>query len=256
MNPRRGAVWIWVALAALLVQATPAHAVEYRLLVANVFDTALTSFVTAKDLSYGATGPGLVRLETVLDTGELDLGAMPAGRPLVGVPESIARAWGAVAVRADIARGGIGAGRWDEVRWQGAPGERSIWLVRATGNAKPQHVMRVTLEGSGPVRLYLPFTRTGSERLAVLQVPQPLIEFYENRGNVWDKWVARGLDLGQGVGAVVGINNNNALNADLVYLVVQQGDRPTTYRAVISWLDRNIDREGIDARILNGSGRH
>jgi hypothetical protein len=255
MKPRRSAVWISIGLAQLLLAASPARAVEYRLLVASVFDTALTSFVTVKELDYGATGPGLVRLETGLDTGEIDWGAMPAGRPLTSVPESIARAWGGVAIRADIARGGISVGRWDEVRWQGSPGQRSIWVIWPIGANRPEAVSRVTLQGTDAVRLYPPYARTGTERLAVLQMPLPLIQFSENRGNVWDKWVGKGLDLSQGIGAVVGLNPN-ALYPDVLYLIVEQGDRPTTYRAVVSWSDRDIDREGRNNKMQMGNGRH
>ena len=256
MKPRRRAVWVSIGLAGLFFTASPSHAVEYRLLVASVFDTALPSFVTAKDLDYGATGPGLVRLETGLDTGEVNWGAMPAGRSLTRVPESTARAWGGVAIPADIARGGIGVGRWDEVRWQGSPGQRSIWAVWPTGANRPEAVIRVTLQGAGEVRLYPPYTRTGTERLAVLQIPLPLIAFYENRGNLWDKWVGKGLDLSQGIGAVVGLNSD-ALYPDVLYLIVEQGDQPTTYRAVVSWSDRDIDREGrFNPRIHMGRGRH
>ncbi len=224
MKSRRPAVWISIVLAGLFLTASPSQAVEYRLLVASVFDTALTSFVTAKELDYGATGPGLVRLETSLDTGVIDWGAMPAGRSFTSVPESTARAWDGVAIRADIARGGIGVGR-------------------------------VTLQGADAVRLYPPYARTGTERLAVLQMPLPLIEFYENRGNVWDKWVGKGLDLSQGIGAVVGLNPN-ALYPDVLYLVVEQGDRPTTYRAIVSWSDGDIDREGRNNKMQMGTGRH
>src|SRR5262249_57382120 len=106
-------------------------------------------------------------------------------------------------IRADIVRGGVDVGRWDEARWEGKPGERSIWLIKATGSYKPQAVQRMTLESDGiPVRQYLPYAYTGQSRLPVIQVPQPLIAFSEDRGNVWSKWIAPGLDLGQGVGAV------------------------------------------------------
>jgi hypothetical protein len=253
MKPRYGLLVV-IGLFGLLLPGPPAHAVEYRLLVASVFDTALTSLVTVKDLSDGATGPGLVRLATGLDTGEIDGGAVPAGRSLTSVPESIARAWGGVAIHADIARGGIGVGRWDEVRWQGSPGLRSIWVVQPTGANRPEAVIRVTLQGAGAVRLYLPYTPTGTARLAVLQMPLPLIQFYENRGNVWDKWVGKGLDLSQGIGAVVGLNSN-ALYPDALYLIVEQGERPTTYRAVVSWSDRDIGREG-NSSIQMSNGRH
>src|SRR5260370_12898404 len=101
MKPRYGLLVV-IGLFGLLLPGAPAHAVEYRLLVASVFDTALTSLVTVKDLSDGATGPGLVRLATGLDTGEIDGGAVPPGRSLTSVPDSIARAWGGVAIPADI----------------------------------------------------------------------------------------------------------------------------------------------------------
>ena len=254
MNPLRRASWVWLGLLGLSLLGTPAQAVEYRLLVASVFDTSLTSFVTAKELTYGAAGPGLQRLETAISTGEIDWGTMPVGRPLTSVPDSIARAWAGVGVRADILRGGVDVGRWDEVRWEGKPGERSIWLIKATGSPRPQSVRRLTLEsGGGPVRLYPPYVFTGSERLAVLQIPQPLIASSETRGNIWDKWVGKSLDLGQGIGAVVGLSSN-ALNADLVYLIVQQGERPTSYKAVISWADPDIDRE-MRNKIVPGLNR-
>jgi hypothetical protein len=242
--------WVGIGLLGVLLVSQPAHAVEYRLLVASVFDTSLTSFITANELTYGASGPGLQRLETAISTGGIEWGDMPAGRPLTGVADSVARAWSGVGIHADILRGGVDEGRWDEVRWEGKPGERSIWLIKVTGNYRPQSVQRVTLEsGARPVRLYPPYVFTGgSGRLAVMEIPQPLLAFSETKGNVWDKWVGKGLDLGQGIGAVIGLSAN-ALNADLVYLVVQQGDQPTSYRAVISWADPDIDREGRNNRM-------
>jgi hypothetical protein len=75
-------------------------------------------------------------------------------RPLVAsVFDSIARAWSGVGVHADIVRGGVDAGRWDEVRWEGKPGERSIWLIKATGNNRRQSVQRVTIAERSPPRL-------------------------------------------------------------------------------------------------------
>ena len=252
MKLRNRLVWAGIGLVGLLF-GRPAQAVEYRLLVASVFDEALTSFVTAKELSYGASGPGLQRLGMAISTGAIDWGSMPVGRPLTSVPDSVARAWAGVSIHADILRGGVDIGRWDEVHWEGKPGERSIWLIKATGSNRPQTVLRLTLEGASPLRLYPPYVFTGGERLAVLQMPQPLIAFSENRGNIWDKWVGKSLDLGQGIGAVVGLSTN-ALNPDLVYLVVQQGDQPTSYKAIISWSDANIDRE-TRSKFLPGTNR-
>jgi len=239
---RRGLVRALVALTALLLAGTPAQAVEYRLLVANIYDRALTSFVSVKELSDGASGPGLDKMERSLDAGDMDRGARIPQRPLNRVPEGIARAWGGVAIQSEILRGGIDTSAWDEVRWQGKPGERSIWIVKSTGSSRPQQIIRVTLKGTGPMRLFQPYTVSGAERASVLQLPVPLIAFHESRGNVWDQYVARGLDLGQGIGGVVGLANN-VLFPDLIYLIVDQGDRPTTYKAVITWRDRNVDRE-------------
>jgi hypothetical protein len=30
---------------------------------------------------------------------------------------------------------------------------------------------------------------------------------------------------------------------DQVYIVVNQGEQPTTYKAVLAWRERNVDRE-------------
>jgi hypothetical protein len=38
--------------------------------------------------------------------------------------------------------------------------------------------------------------------------------------------------------------------------VVQQGDRPTTFRAVISWADAEIDREGRNNKRMIIHHRH
>ncbi len=162
MRRRNRFAWIGTGLIGLLLLSQPAHAVEYRLLVASVFDTSLTSFIAANELTYGASGQGLQRLEMAISTGGIGWGDMPVGRPLTGVPDSIARAWSGVGIRADILRGGVDAGRWDEVRWEGKPGERSIWLIKATGNNRPQSVQHVTLEsGVRPARLYPPYVFTG-----------------------------------------------------------------------------------------------
>jgi len=255
MRPLPQAVWILLGLfGSLLLGTTSAHAVEYRLLVASIFDATLMSFMSPPELVYGASGPGLERVEKSLDSGQIDVGAMPAGRPLVSVAADVAKAWGAVPVPGVLpARGD--AGRWDEVRWQGNPGERSIWMVKGLANARPQSIRRVTLEGMGPVRQYQPYAYTGKERLAVLLMPQALIMHYESRGTLWEKWVGNGLSLDGGIAAVVA-RSNNALTPDSVYLIVQQTAQPTTYRTVVSWSDREIDREGIDVPQIMNNGRH
>ncbi|HEV8531582.1 MAG TPA: hypothetical protein VGT00_09210 [Methylomirabilota bacterium] len=244
-----------VGFLALVLAGAPAQAVEYRLLVASIYDRALTSFVSASELYNGASGPGLDKMEQALDTGTMDRGVILVQRPLQSVPTSIARAWGGVAIAADILRGGIDTPSWDEVRWQGKPGERSIWIIRSAGNARPQEIVRVTLKGAGPMRLFQPYTVTNGNKAAALQLPLPLVAFHESHGNVWDKFVAKNLDLRQGIGAVVGLSNN-ALFPDLAYLIVDQGDPPTTFKAVITWRDRDIDRESPGSNIIRIRSNH
>jgi hypothetical protein len=101
---RRPAV-VAVCMLAVLAVGTPAGAVEYRMKVANIFDQATMSFLSRGELDDGATGPGFQRL----------------------------------AAQARIARGGV-VSYWDEVRWDGRPGERSIWIVKPNGRESPQAV--------------------------------------------------------------------------------------------------------------------
>jgi len=245
---RRLAV-VAVCMLAVLALGTPAGAVEYRLKVANIFDQAMMSFLSRGELDDGATGPGFQRLAAQLDQGSGDRGMNVTHRPLSAVPDSIARAWGGVAIPAQIARGGV-VSYWDEVRWDGKPGERSIWIVKPSGGESPQAVNHVVLKGPTPLTLYRPYTAAcGTTRVPVMQLGIPLIAFQESRGDVWDKYVAKSLDLGHGIGAVVGVNNNAVL-ANLVYIIVEQGPTPTTFEVVITWSDSNAQAPGGGGPIL------
>src|SRR5215470_6044886 len=62
---------IGIAVMGLVLIAGTAHAVEYRLFVASVYDTSFTSFVSVGELNYGASGPGLQSLETAISNGEI-----------------------------------------------------------------------------------------------------------------------------------------------------------------------------------------
>lgn len=238
-----------VCLLAVASLETPVEAVEYRLKVANIFDQALMAFLSPGDLDDDATGPGFERLAARLDEGTGDRGMNVTHRPLNAVPDSIARAWGGVAIRAQIARGGV-VSYWDEVRWDGRPGERSVWIVKPTGRLSPQTVRHVVLKGTAPLTLYQPYTvECGKTRVPVMQLGIPLMAFQESRGDVWDKYVAKNLNLGHGIGAVVGVNNN-AVFPSLVYLIVEQGPTPTTFEVVITWGDSNAQTPGGGGPIL------
>ena len=238
-----------VGLLAVLAVSSSASAVEYRLKVASIFDQSLTSYLAYGELGDGATGSGFQRLEAGLDQGTVGRGVMLTHRPLSSVPDSIARAWGGIAVPAQIARGGV-VSFWDEVRWDGRPGERSIWIVRPDGRERPQAVKHVILRGGTPLTLYRPYAVScGKTRVPVMDMPIPLMAFQESRGDVWDKYVAKNLDMRHGVGAVVGVNNQGVL-ADLVYIIVEQGPTPTTFEVVLAWHDRDVEAPGGGGPIL------
>lgn len=232
-----------VGLAPFLAAPGPAAAVEYRLKVASIFEQSLTSFLDRGELGDGATGPGFQRLEAALDEGTIGRGVMITHRPLSSVPDSVARAWGGIGVPAPIARGGV-VSFWSEVRWNGRPGERSIWIVKPDGGERPQAVKHVALRGTTPLTLYRPYAVScGTSRVPVMDMPIPLMAFQESRGDVWDKYIAKSLDMRHGVGAVVG-RNTQGVYADLVYIIVEQGPAPTTFEVVLSWDDRNVEAPG------------
>jgi hypothetical protein len=236
-----------LCLFAVLAVETPAGAVEYRMKVANIFDQAMMSFLSRGEVDDGATGPGFQRLAAQLDQGSGDRGMNVTHRPLSSVPDSIARAWGGVAIKAQIARGGVDS-YWDEVRWDGRPGERSIWIVKPNGRERPQGVSHVVLKGTTPLTLYQPYTAVdGMIRIPVMRLGIPLIAFQESRGDVWDKLVAKGLNLGHGIGAVVGVSTD-VVSPNLVYIIVEQGPTPTTFEVVITWSDSNAQAPGGGGR--------
>ncbi len=65
---------------------------------------------------------------------------------------AVAQVCGAVRVLAEIKPGGEGEQRWDEVKWDGKPGERSVWMVIPSGKGRPQQLYHVALKGTGPIR--------------------------------------------------------------------------------------------------------
>src|SRR4030095_12808758 len=118
----------------------------------NLYDGAFASFLTPGEWSDGAAGPGLARLEASLDHAEVGRGNLIYDRHLQGAAEGQARAYGGVPVAAVRAMGGAeGGGLWDEARWEGQPGEQSVWVVRPTSRL-PQELVPPALQGDGPLR--------------------------------------------------------------------------------------------------------
>ena len=214
--------------------AMPAHAVEYRLEVVNLWESALAAYAKTAELYDGASGPGLDRLEASLDQGTVPASVALGDRTLRWASESVAHAYGTVRVLAEIKPGGEGRQRWDAVRWEGQPGKRSVWVVAPSGSGRPQQLYRVVLKGDGPARQYLAYRPSNGRKAAAVKYPLSFLWFYEERGGIWDKYVSRSLELNEGLGAVVGENSNQTF-PDQVYLIVQQGAQPTTYKAVLLW---------------------
>ena len=231
----------------LLSIAPPAGAVEYRLQVVSVFDSAYASFVKAGELKDGASGPGLDRLETSLDRVDLSKGAILFDRRVQPVRESLARAYGGARVVPTMKPAGESSTVWDEITWEGKPGERSVWLVSPTMRSI-QELYNVALKGTGSLRNFQPYGfPTDGTRTAAVALPLNFLWFQEERGTAWDKYISRGLDLSNGIGAVVGVNTNT-LFPDQAYLIVSHTQQPTTYKAVLVWRERKSDREAPGGR--------
>lgn len=233
-------------LVGTLVAAGPARAVEYKLEVVNLQDTALAAYAKTAELCDGAAGPGLDRLVADLDAGTVPAGVFLGDRTLRWASESVSHAYGTERVLADIRPGGRRRGSWDEVRWDGKPGERSVWVVAPGGSGRPQRLYRVVLKGEGPARQFMPYVPTGGSRSAAVKYPLSFLWFNEERAGLWDRYISHGLDLGEGLGAVVG-ENSNQFFPDQVYLIVQQAAQPTTYKAVLFWRDPtyNLEMPGL-----------
>jgi hypothetical protein len=231
-----------VGFAAVTSLAPPAAAVEYRLQVVSLFDSAFVSFLTPPELRDGASGPGLDRLEASLEQGRMPKGAILFDRRVQPLGDGLVEAWGGARVLPVIKPAGTSPTLADEVAWEGNPGERAVWLVSPMMR-NIQELYRVALKGGRPLRHFLPYTVPFNGRpIPAIAVPLNFLWMYEERGTIWSRYVSKSLDLGDGIGVVVG-TNNNAMFPDQVYIVVNQGEQPTTYKAVLAWRERNVDRE-------------
>lgn len=240
IRPHRVIALASVALLAL--GAPPAAAVEYRLQVASVLDEAFTSYLKRGEINDGATGPGLERLESSLDTGGFPRAVLLYDRHLQAASESTARDYRAVAVRADVKPGGEGKDRWDEVRWEGTPGEQSLWIIAPQGR-RPGALYRVAIHGRGPVRHFLPYgASSGSYALPVVRLPLNYLFSREGDADFWTRRIAPVIDLTEGIG-VIAAAQDGGVDADQAYILVTHGAVPATSTAILAWRERYNDRE-------------
>jgi hypothetical protein len=239
----RKTAFVAVALLTLApLMALPAEAVEYRLRVASMWENALVSFLGPGDVRDGASGPGLDKLEARLDSGDFPRGALLYDRHLQAASEDTARQFGTVTVRGTVTLGGGAAQAWDEVRWEGKPGERSVWVVEPSGR-QAQEIVRVAVRGTGPMRHFQVYTLPpGTVPFTVMRMPLGFLRYEGERGRLHGKYLAPRLDLGEGIGIVVGANDDGFF-ADRVWVVVNHTAEPTTFKAALAWLQRRGDKD-------------
>ena len=246
---------MWKALLGVAVAlglVGPAGAAEYRLQVTSMYRESFVHYLEGP-IGTGSGELVMERLGRALDSAKVPEGALLFDRSLRYGWEALAGSFRAVKVIAEV-KPAEGFRRWDEVVWQGNPGERSVWVIAPT-TIRTQEAVHVALQGvpvgSGEppaLRYYVPYRVTGSPSpQTVVTYPLPLLRFYEDRGpTLWDRYLSRSTGLGQGIAAIVGENSNPSF-ADWVYVVIQHPPQPTTFKAVVGWeRRRGSDRSNIE----------
>ncbi len=241
----------WVAISALaLAWPLPAAAVEYRLRVASLHEDAFYALLGAAGTREGVVqGPS--RLIEALDTGKAPAGVLLYDRPLEAAGERVARAFGAVRVRPTVPRDGDENLRWNEVRWDGKPGEQSVWLISAS-RTRHTEAWDVALKGSGPLVRVIPRLKAPSQApTKALGMWLGSIQAREGDAALWNQYLSTALDLNDGVAVVVGVNSSSGF-ADQVYIVVKHAPTPATYNVVLSWRERphELQAPGDDSKGL------
>jgi hypothetical protein len=240
------AVRLLVVLLGCLALCSPvANAEEYRLRVANLYQSSFAHFIDGP-IRTGSGELAMPGLERSLDSGEIPPGALLTDRTFRYGWDDLVNAFGAVKVRAAMSSAG-GPGRWDEAVWEGKPGEKSVWVI-ASSATNNQEVYQVALNGrTEGLRYFVPYKVTGNPRPEpVVAYPLVFLRFYTDRGGLWDRYLSRSVALGEGLAAVIGINDNPSF-ADWVYLVVEHPPKPTTFKAVIGWERRRSgDRSNFE----------
>ena len=237
----------------LLLCAAPeqARAVEYGLRVANLMNDGFAYFIRGS-IGRGEGELSLPQLDRALDAGEVSPGALLYDRDIYPAGEGVAKSFGAVAVRPTAYSSREERALWKSVRWEGQPGERVVWVVRAAGMFW-RRVVHLGLGGTSPaLRYYIPYGVTLSP------TPSPAVAYSlmflrsgENGAPLWERFLSRGAEPRGGLAAVVGVNS---LGTDWVYLVVEQPPEPTTFRTAVGWARRGVS-DRIEAGV-GGSGRN
>jgi hypothetical protein len=226
-----------VALATGLA-ASPAWAIEYRLRVANLYREAFSHYLDGP-IETGSGELVMSRMEKALDEGTIARGALLSDRTFRYGWDALAESFEAVKVITEV-HPLESPRRWDEAVWDGKPGERSVWVITPSSRHF-EEVNQVAVKAAGPdaaLRYYVPYRAALIARpQTVIGYPLSFLRFYEGRGDLWQRYLSRSVDLGKGIAVVVGINDNSTF-PDWVYVVVDQPPSSTTFKVVIGWQRR------------------
>lgn len=243
--------WVrtWVAAGALvLAYPLAASAVEYRLRVASLYEEAFYALLGPAGTRREGPVQDRSRLLEALDRGEVPLAVLLGDRDPAAAPAGVATAFGAARGRAEVPGDGQDATRWSELRWQGKPGEHSVWVI-APPTPWFTEVLDVALKGSGGLIRAIPHRIALSQAsVPALGIPLQFVEAREGDPGLWARYLSSTLDLSQGVAVVVGVSSSPF--ADHVFIVVSHLPTPATYSVVLAWRQRpeEIQAGGEDER--------
>jgi hypothetical protein len=223
-------------------RAAPPGLVEYRLRTLSLQSEAFASFLSTPELADGASGPGLARLASAADDGALGRGIVLYDRHIVPVDPTVAQAFGATPVEARVKLGGAGTDYWDEARWYGTPGERTVWMITAR-NRRPPELRRIALSDVTALAQFrpLPPALFNTKPEAAVAVPLSLVQHVQARGEA-GAYVDRTLDRSRALAAIVAVNDDEIF-PDRVYLVVTHATSAATYEAILAWSARGEERD-------------
>lgn len=223
--------WAVLLVAQAFCALAPAEAAEYRLQVVSLYEESFTYYLDPG----GPTGSHLSRLDSALDRQAIPNGIVLYERWIEPADASLARAFGATPVKAELV-----AGRepfLPEFRWQGEPGQRTLWVVKAR-SFHLHELGQLGLKGGGPLRHVIPYGAALKVKSGqAVSLPANLIDFSNGRPELWDRWLARYLDMRDGIAAVVGVEPNLSW-PDRVYLLIEQPAESRTFKAVLGWRPR------------------
>ena len=221
---------VGAVLLVVLASGSVATAAEYRLRVANLDENAYFHFAE-RDGHDSASPFVLRRLEPALEQSALPSGVFVTSRTLVPADRGRVRSFGAVEARPMPVQSS-NMGQWEEIRWEGKPGERVVWIIQGEGVVR-QGVVGVGLRGpGGEFRHYIPFTPgPGAWKVRAARIGLEFVDFWYGRDGLWTRVLGPRLDLATGIAAVVA-ENPNSVYADSVFLVIEQPPATTTYDVV------------------------